>query len=361
MNIVYDHQIFGWQKYGGISRYFYELASRVAAAEGFSASIVAPLHVSSYLAGGGVAVRGVRIPGIRNSGRILGALNDLISPPFLRRARPDLLHETYYSRRTLAPEGCPKVLTVFDMTHEKFPAAFLSRDDTRDTKRAAVKRADQVICISENTRRDLIDIIGIPAEKTAVVHLGFTLTAGPAAHPPRGKPFLLYVGARGAYKNFDALLEAYAASPALRSGFDLIAFGGGPFSQAEKERLRACGLLDSVIQESGNDAVLAALYSEAAAFVYPSLYEGFGIPLLEAMSFDCPVVCSNSSSFPEVAGNAACYFEPENADSIRSAIESVVSSSFLREELTRMGRERITHFSWDRTAQETMDIYKETR
>lgn len=359
MNIVYDHQIFGWQKYGGISRYFYELANRVVLAEGFSASIIAPLHVSSYLAGGAVPVRGIQVPKVRNSGRILSALNGLVSPPFIRRAMPDLLHETYYSRRTLAPKGCPKVLTVFDMTHEKFPGSFLSRDDTSEIKRTAVKRAERVICISENTRSDLIEILDIPIEKTAVVHLGFTLTADKATLPSPGKPFLLYVGPRGAYKNFGMLLEAYASSTALRIAFDLIAFGGGPFSQTERDDIRSRGLADSVTQKSGDDSVLAALYSEAAAFVYPSLYEGFGIPLLEAMSFDCPVVCSNTSSIPEVAGNAACYFEPEDADSIRTAIESVVFSSSLRDELVQLGRERIGHFSWNRTAMETMTIYEE--
>ena len=361
MNIVYDHQIFSWQEYGGISRYFYELSKRVGNAKGFSASVIAPLHVNRYLLDGGVDIKGVRIPKIKNSGRILSALNGLISPIPIRLGRPDVLHETYYSKRSLAPRGCPNVLTVFDMTHEKFPDVFLSRDNTSEMKRAAVRRADRVICISENTRRDLIDITGIPIEKTAVIHLGFTMTVReePAQLQVGSRPCLLYVGPRGGYKNFDALLSAYASSPILRGDFSLIAFGGGHFSFAENEKIRALGLTDSVLQVVGDDAMLSALYKRSTAFVYPSLYEGFGIPLLEAMSCDCPVVCSNASSIPEVAGDAACYFDPVDIGSIRKAVESVVVSSELRSALVLRGRERIGHFSWDKTANETMKIYKE--
>jgi glycosyltransferase involved in cell wall biosynthesis len=110
---------------------------------------------------------------------------------------------------------------------------------------------------------------------------------------------------------------------------------------------------------SGDDALLSRLYRQATAFVYPSLYEGFGIPPLEAMSFDCPVVCSNTSSIPEVVGDAARLFDPADIDALRAAIEAVVGSPDLRDNLVRRGRKRIRHFSWDRTAMETMDIYRE--
>ena len=361
MNIVYDHRIFSWQEYGGISRYFYELAKRVGNTRTFTASIVAPFHVNRYLLGGGVDVNGVHIPKIKNSGRILSTLNDLISPVPIRLSQPDVLHETYYCKRSLAPRGCPSLVTVFDMTHEKFPEHLLSRDKTSEIKRAAVRRADHVICISENTQRDLIDIAGIPIEKTTVIHLGFTVT-DQEEHVQLQVgtlPFLLYVGPRGGYKNFDALLAAYASSPILRGDFSLVAFGGGRFTSVEEEKIRALGLTGSVMQVAGDDALLTSLYKRSAAFVYPSLYEGFGIPLLEAMSCDCPVVCSNASSIPEVAGDAASYFNPADVDSIRTAIESVVVSSDVQNTLVLRGRERIGHFSWDKTANETMKIYQD--
>lgn len=360
--VVFDDQVFCWQEFGGISRYFYELAKRVANGRNFSASVVAPLHVNRYLAAGGISVKGLRIPKVRNSGRIISALNSLIAPALIRSERPDVLHEThYYRRRSLAPRGCATVVTVFDMTREKFPDYFLARDRTSETKRAAVMRAHRVICISANTQRDLIDILGVAPEKTVVIHLGFTLTSPAAAPAPpaRNRPFLLYVGPRGGYKNFDALLNAYAASAVLHDNFALLAFGGGRFSAMEAERIRALGLPDCVRQISGDDALLSALYRQAAAFIYPSLYEGFGIPPLEAMGFDCPVICSNTSSIPEVVGDAARLFDPADIDDLRAAIEEVVGSLELRDDLVRRGRARIQRFSWDRTAMETMDIYRE--
>jgi len=362
MKIVYDDQIFCWQEFGGVSRYYYELAKRVAKEKNCSATVVAPLYVNSYLAEGGVKVKGMHIPKARNSGRIISALNSIAASAFIHFERPDVLHETYYyRRRSLAPRGCATVVTVFDMTHEKFPDYFFSRDRTSEAKRAAVMRADRVICISANTQRDLINIFGVAPEKTVVIHLGFTLTGqGGAAMPlTETRPFLLYVGPRGGYKNFDALLTAYASSSILRNGFALVAFGGGGFSPSENERIHALGLRDSVRQVSGEDALLAALYQQSAAFVYPSLYEGFGIPPLEAMSFGCPVVCSNSSSIPEVVGDAAYLFDPADVDAVRTAIEAVVGGDDLRSDLVRRGRERIQHFSWDCTAMQTMAVYRE--
>ncbi|NWF37942.1 glycosyltransferase family 4 protein [Mariprofundus sp. NF] len=362
MKVVFDDQVFCWQAFGGISRYFYELTRRIGNDPDFSASVVAPMHVNSYLSEGDVDVKGIRIPKFKHSGRIISALNSIVEPMMIRAEKPDVLHEThYYRRRSLAPSGCPTVLTVFDMIHEKFPEHFLARDRTSETKREAVERADRIICISASTQRDLIDLFNVPLEKTVVVHLGFSLTNSGEILSSQGEqhPFILYVGPRGGYKNFDTLLQAFAASSELKNNFSVVAFGGGGFSSEEVDRIRALGLTDSIRQLSGDDALLSGLYRKAEAFVYPSLYEGFGIPPLEAMSFDCPVICSNTSSIPEVVGDAARLFDPDDVDELRTSIEEVVSSSELSDELIQRGRERIRCFSWDRTASESMDVYRE--
>jgi glycosyltransferase involved in cell wall biosynthesis len=196
-----------------------------------------------------------------------------------------------------------------------------------------------------------------------VVYLGFDLmnTAGERVEElvlPTCEPFLLYVGNRGGYKNFLRLLEAYGASPQLKTGYKLICFGGGAFQADELKTMQTLGL-DSgqVTQLGGDDQLLAKLYERASAFIFPSLYEGFGIPPLEAMSHDCPVVCSNTSSIPEVVGDAGEYFDPADADSMREAIERVVTSDNHRKLLISKGRARLKYFSWDRCAVETLDIY----
>jgi glycosyltransferase involved in cell wall biosynthesis len=199
----------------------------------------------------------------------------------------------------------------------------------------------------------------VPVEKTSVVYLGFGLDRQePAILPAPRRPFFLFVGLRGGYKNFDRLVSAYAACSKLRNEYDLVAFGGGGFSSKERDVILSHGLGEQVHQQGGDDSVLSALYRQAALFVYPSLYEGFGIPPLEAMSLDCPVVCSNTSSIPEVVGDAAVQFDPNDVESIGSALRSVAFDPQCRAELRLRGQSRIAEFSWRKCAMETLDVYQ---
>lgn len=364
MKIAYDHQIFSSQRFGGISRYFFELAKHLAGSvnDSVECQIVSPIYVNDYLqhASHPLRVLGIHAPVFRGSNRLYRPINKLLSPQILKRWRPDILHETYYCSNNFAPRGCRTVVTVYDMIHELYPENFSPHDKTSELKRAAVTRADHIVCISENTRHDLIRLLGVPAEKTTVVHLGFALTESKvAALPLPRKPFLLYVGSRGGYKNFDRLLEAYADRPSLHGAYDLVAFGGGSFSAQEQTRLSNLGLHgDQVRQIGGDDTVLAALYLQATLFVYPSLYEGFGIPPLEAMSFNCPVSCSNTSSIPEVVGDAAVLFDPHQSSAIADALEVLTADVALQRDLRQRGLKRIQAFSWQQCATETLGVYR---
>ncbi|MCX7174815.1 MAG: glycosyltransferase family 1 protein [Proteobacteria bacterium] len=364
MRIAYDHQIFGWQQYGGISRYFYELAREMASTCRQETGIIAPFYVNRYLANAPVELRitGIASPYLPKSGRFYRMVNAVIAAPLLRRFRPDIVHETYYANSGVAPRGAKVVLTVFDMIHERFKESISAFDPVSREKIQAVKRADHVICISEQTRSDLLEMIDIDPARTSVVYLGFSLTdtaAGQHHKIATPRPFLLYVGKRGGYKNFEGLLKAYAASPRLRAEVDLVCFGGGGWTSAERDLMQHLRIpADRVTQVSGDDAVLQAYYRAARAFVFPSLYEGFGLPPLEAMSFDCPVICSGVSSIPEVVGDAAATFDPYDAEAMRGAIERVVGDDEFRRSLILRGRGRIEIFSWARCAQETLDVYR---
>lgn len=274
-----------------------------------------------------------------------------------------MLHETNYSKRGTAPTGCPTVITVYDMIHELFADEFSGRDNTAEIKKIAVERADHIICISENTKRDLINLYGTPADKISVVLLGFDQfaenTGLQSSTSIVAKPFLLYVGSRGGYKNFAGLLKAVAASPNLLSDFNIIAFGGPGFSSDELSLIRSLGFAENqVLHTGGSDALLGQYYNSARAFVYPSLYEGFGIPPLEAMAHSCPVISSNTSSMPEVIGNAGEYFNPSETDNFRCAIEAVVYSDSRIQSLRSLGAARLSYFSWSKCAQETLEIYR---
>lgn len=164
---------------------------------------------------------------------------------------------------------------------------------------------------------------------------------------------------RSGYKNYSGLLNAYSKCVELNSICKLVCFGGGRFSKDERNKHCQLGLTkEQVLWYDGDDSVLASLYKNATAFVYPSLYEGFGMPPLEAMSFDCPVVCSDRSSIPEVVGDAGEYFDPQNTKSIVEAITRVVNDRSHADELRKRGSRQIKNYTWQRCAEETFDIYQ---
>ncbi len=364
MKIAFDPQIFGWQEYGGISRYAFELASALHHSGRHEVAIFCPLSVNRYLEHSpeGLLRGGRRVPTFPRSGRVYRTLNSWLAGLAMRRFKPDIVHETYYAGRGVSVPGARRILTVYDMIHERFPENFSPADPTRREKSLAVARADHVICISEQTRQDLIEFLRVPHEKTSVVHLGFALKTGEQPIErvaPRQRPYILFVGSRGGYKNFDGLLKAFAASPVLRNDMQLVCFGGGGFRPAELQNIANLGLDGAAVtQVSGDDHLLAHHYRHARAFVYPSRYEGFGIPPLEAMSFDCPVACSNVSSIPEVVGDAAELFDPDSPDSMAMALERVTFDEPRRQALVAQGRERLKRFSWTACAEATQDVYQ---
>lgn len=367
MKVTYDYQIFSLQRYGGISRYFLELAKELSTlpVADLKVGVNAPLYVNNYLADAPdyLHVFGKHLPVFRGAESVSRKVNAACSPLLMTALRPDIVHETYYASHSVAPRHSRVVITVYDMIHELFSQSFSNEERISTLKRQAINRADHVICISENTRQDLIRLFDVPVEKTSVVHLGFSLTTSNVANVAikelAARPYLLYVGLRGGYKNFENLLRAYASQSWIKDSFDLIAFGGGTFTVEERKIIEMLGVDSRVRQFGGGDEVLAALYKRAALFIYPSLYEGFGIPPLEAMSYGCPVVCSGTSSIPEVVGGAARLFDPLSIDSLVTAMLDVLQSVEISEELRALGLERVKEFSWHRCALETYAIYQQ--
>jgi len=360
--VVYDYQTFTLQRFGGISRYVCEVAARVHRAPGFRARIVAPIHFNEYLSASAVPSFALNL---HLSHPRLEPLNRRVcrtlSPWAIRAARPSLVHRTYF-RSTFAPASVPGVVTVYDMIHEVFPEHFSPADPTSRCKRESVERADLVLCISHSTADDLVRLFDVPRHKIRVTHLGFSdvfaRQATSAASPPP-RPYLLYVGHRGGYKNFEAALRAYARSARLRDEFDFLFFGGFPIQRDEAALIDALGVRAGAVRRlSGSDEDLANAYRHAHVFVYPSKYEGFGIPPLEAMASGCPVACSNSSSIPEVVGSAAELFDPDDIAAIEHALLRLCFDNTLRAELIAAGTQRIGLFSWDRCGQATLEAYQ---
>jgi glycosyltransferase involved in cell wall biosynthesis len=367
IKLIYDYQIFWQQKYGGVSRYFYDLSSRMAEDEDFSVKVLAGLHINQYLKNLNQIkpelVVGTSLPKVPKTGTLLKQINKYFSKTWLAANPPDILHETFYSSDGVAPSHTVTVLTVYDFIYEKFHPESRSVS----VKAAAIQRADHIICISENTRNDLLEIFDLEPNKVSVVYEGIGLadavknssqTEANLSPCKLEAPYILFVGHRAGYKNFERFLKAIATSSTLLKDFKIVCFGSVPLHREEMKFANSLGIPeDTLLWFSGSDSLLESFYRGAAALVYPSLYEGFGNPPLEAMSAGCPVICSNTSSMPEVSGDAAEYFNPYEIESMRVAMETVLYDRNRVEDMITRGRERAQLFTLDKCAEQIRDIY----
>jgi glycosyltransferase involved in cell wall biosynthesis len=365
---MFDSQIFCSQRFGGISRYIVRIASEMQKLGNVVPRVVAPFHYNELLGQLPKAiVYGRKIPVLEHSTLAAYAASAFPARIAQRRFRPDIVHSTYYYP-TMRTAGAAKIVTVHDMIHEKYPSGLSGGSLIARWKAASVSRADHVICVSENTRRDVLSTYGVDESRVSVTHLGCDVGVPTPAEASwnifqrralgSNSPYILFVGSRVGYKNFDGLLCAYAMSSLLRNNFRLLCFGGGDFTRVERLAISRANVAESVKFVGGSDCELAGCYSHASLLICPSHYEGFGLPPLEAMSFGCPVACSDTGSLPEVVGSAALMFDPRDPEAIRDAMETVLSSPSLAATLVERGRVRVRNFSWQKCAQNTVAIYR---
>jgi glycosyltransferase involved in cell wall biosynthesis len=363
MKILFDHQAFCFQDYGGVSRYFAELM-RGLARLGTAEYRLSLGHTNNrYLLSEPFCYRsfsgGYRFPG---QVTLLSWLNTSTSRHALRQGDFNVFHPTYYDPYFVDELGAkPFVLTIFDMIHELFPDDYPLTDKIRAQKKFLAERANFIIAISENTKRDIVKLLGVSSEKIRVIYLGSSLVAdGRLRDKDFGAPhrYILFVGKREGYKNFRTLVGAFEKLSVQMGDVHLVCAGGGQFSRSERTLFRERGLLDRVMYFDGSHEVMTHLYMNAAAFVFPSLYEGFGIPVLEAFACQCPVILSATSSLPEVAGEAAIYFDPLSEHALLEALKTVLSSQSKRQDMIDKGSKQLKKFSWDKAVKEAVDVYQ---
>jgi glycosyltransferase involved in cell wall biosynthesis len=282
----------------------------------------------------------------------------------IAQSHPTLVHPTYYSTLSYTDlKTCPYpvVLTIWDMIHERFIQHKASDRSQIQEKHQAIQAAQRILCISENTKRDLLELYPIPEERICVTYLASEIdhrhSHGPEPVPER--PYFLHVGARyRSYKNFDTLLQALV--PVVAKYPDvLLVLVGPPLDDSEKSQIAGLKLTDHITHYGyAPDAHLAKLYRCSLALVYPSLYEGFGIPPLEAMACGTVVVASNCSSIPEVVGKAGLLFDPTSPDELTTQLCHLVAHPAQREAWIAQGHEQASLFSWEKTTAKTLAVYR---
>ncbi len=367
MKVLYDHQTFSLQDYGGISRIYTELLKFAPAHPEIQTELSLLLSNNAYLE----ELKNVPYRHFLKSWdsyhktRVMMLINRIYTIAKLNTTKVDIFHPTYYDPYFLKfLKGTPFVVTFLDLIHERFGNRYSQLADDKQMfsrKKIMLQHAAKVIAISECTKRDIVEVFGTDPAKIEVIYLGNSLRVDPSKgiSPLVQGEYLLFVGNRGTYKNFDFFLESSRDLLLESKGLKVVCAGGGKFSQQEQEKLRKLELSARVLHVPVvNDDTLISLYKNAVCFIFPSLYEGFGIPVLEAFSCGCPIVLSNRGSLPEVAGNAALYCNPEDANSIATQVTAYLNDSSLRSLKCNEGYQRLGLFSWAKTSAETFALYK---
>ena len=358
--ILYDNQMFTFQRFGGVTRYFADLMYNLPTGE-FVAEIPMKYCENHYVTETyGHKYKTIGFPkNYRIKRRIYALTNNYISKQAVKQNDYDIFHPTYfnpYFLETVKERQKPFVLTIHDMTFERYPQDVLIYDRTIPHKKLLISEADHIIAVSENTKRDIVELLGTDPSKISVVHHGYRPVIEAADR--LFDRYVLYVGERKGYKNFLPWLSAIRPIFNLDPGLKIVCTGT-PFTHAEQKLFARWNIADRLIHISANDAQMTSLYRHALCFVFPSHYEGFGIPILEAFHNGCPVCLSNASCFPEVAGDAAIFFNPSDAQSMHDTLNEIITSSTLREELRRKGALRSKDFSLEHMVEQTCNVYRQ--
>lgn len=380
MKVLYDHQIFEHQRIGGVSRYFAEIIKHLPS--GVEAEVSIQYSFNEYLKSLNIPfewryqltsyfdfLSGWEFKGKQrlfaymqkkypqkypdclqiNQDRTLEALN---------KGEFDIFHPTFFGDYYLDRlNGKPYVLTVHDMIIELYPE-FINSPEFVKRKKKLVDHAAHIIAVSENTKRDLINVFGTPEDKISVIYHASSLVESAEKTDNLPDRYLLYVGDRRlGYKNFNFFISSI--QPILQANKDLsIVCTGDKFTTEEIRFFESLGIRDQLKIIFVEDNQLYGLYQSAELFVYPSYYEGFGIPILEAFQANSPVVLADASCFREVAGDAGVFFNPKSPQELRNAVTSLLNDSLLRQEIISKGQKRLNDFSWEKSAQQTVDVYR---
>ncbi len=361
MKILFNNTIFFDQRFGGISRYFVNLANELEKLN-LDYTISAPIYKNLYLKHfNKKRVKGFFVKRYPKN-KIIENLNIFFENKIIKKISPNLVHDTYYSCNLYKNFNFKKIITVHDLIHEKLIKYYgMNIQNKLNDKKLAIKNSDFIICVSNTTKKNLIDYYNIAENKIKVVYHGADhLDNINSSNLNISKDFLLYVGSRSKYKNFNLLLNAFSSNEKIKKNFDLICFGGGKFSKNEIENLKKLKIYNNVkLILNNEDAILKYLYLNAKLLVITSEMEGFGIPIIEAMRNKCKILASDIDTFKEIGNDKINYFESKNLDSLIYELESSIFKN--NDDLITQALEYSENFKWSKCAKNTFEIYSKMK
>lgn len=359
MKVLFDHEIFSKQRYGGISRYFANIYNALQNSVDSEAEIAAFCTHNYY-------INDINGP----FGRILSDTwlkkerrnyrwNKRYSKRIIAKNDFDVFHPTYFNPYFINQLKKPFVLTVHDMIYEIFPEYFPQHDPLPYYKRILMDKAEKIIAISENTKADILNYSNVTEDKIEVIYHGIDQQPNSYEEVPNlPEEYILFVGERTQYKNFHMVALAFKMLSLTHPNLKLVLAGGGAIKYGDSEFLLRNNILEKTIQISATDAQLNTIYKKAICFVYPSLYEGFGLPILEAFKNGCPVLLSNCSCFYEIAGDAAQYFDGFSLESLLESLTSIIELPETRMEMVKLGHKKLLSYPIEKCVAQTIALYQ---
>lgn len=360
MRVMFDDQIFSHQRRGGISNYFVNLAVRYMNDPKLEVDVLGfPIltknaHLKEVGLGASLPIKRLnKRPVLMTANQIAAAFRHVRNEP-----RPDVVHHTYYFDRPWRTHPKSRhVITIHDMIPELFPEHFGS-GNPHALKDKHILAADAIACVSETTKRDLLSLYPGLDVPIVVTRLGVSDEFKPN-RDDQGEHgnYFLFVGARGGYKNFEVVLQAMSMV-AREISADLVVVGGGAFSAEEDNHIMRLGLASRIRHLSPTNRELEELYRGATCLIFPSKYEGFGLPTLEAMASGCPALLAETPALVEVGGDAGDYFKADDSELLATKMMRVADDADFRLLLRERGLERASLFSWAATAENTQRCYQ---
>lgn len=350
MKVLFDHQIFNYV-FGGAAKYFVMLLSHLprecweCTAIASSSEYIKRKALMKYLP---YEFRGQTV--------LMEYLNRPYTNCIMRQGQFDVFHQTNFGTYCLKSLGNKPMVTTY---HDSNLSTIDPHPEIVERQRISLERADAVICVSNHTKNDMLRLFHLDEQKVKVIYHGIERPDMSVLAEQRvvKDDYILYVGRRSAYKNFRKFIEVFSELH-LKYPKIKVVCTSNVFSKEEQMRFKELGIEDCMIHVAADETTMLRLYCDALFFAFPSFYEGFGMPILEAWSCGCPVVLSDASCFPEIAGSGGLFFKPESKEDMLRQFDAVLSDSCLRKKLVLNGYERMKRFSWEKCAEEHIQLYR---